>query len=157
MTWYLQISAMKTNQSIIFAGTAVALIVVPFMVFLSYEQSVSRQQKLLVSSAQRSNAIVDSLFPSNIRDMLYPQEMEDPNGTNKSSGAPIAELHPDTTVIFAGMYAVIDSAKVNIVVDTELKTLFHVFSSRYSQFHNVVERSGPLFRLYPVRNDLFRF
>jgi hypothetical protein len=92
-------SAFRTNQGIIFAVTAVAFIVVPFMVFLTYEHRVSRQQKLLMSSAQRSNAIVDSLFPSNVRDKLYPHETNDPY---IKSGAPIAELHPDTTIIFAG-------------------------------------------------------
>jgi hypothetical protein len=95
---------MRTNQGIIFAVSAVAFIVVPFMVFLAYEHRVSRQQKRLMSSAQRLNAIVDSLFPPNVRDKLFPpidtnnkyQEVEN------DSGAPIADLHPETTVIFAG-------------------------------------------------------
>jgi hypothetical protein len=74
------------------------------MVFMTYEHRVSRQQKLLMSSAQRSNAIVESLFPSNIRDKLYPQDTNDPKGdNNNNSGAPIADLHPDTTILFAGM------------------------------------------------------
>jgi hypothetical protein len=73
------------------------------MVFMIYEHRVSRQQKLLMSSAQRSNAIVASLFPSNVRDKLYPQDSNDPKGDNNNSGAPIADLHPDTTILFAGM------------------------------------------------------
>jgi hypothetical protein len=95
--------SMQTNQGIIFAVSAVAFIVFPFVVFLAYEHRVSRQQKLLMSSAQRSNAIVESLFPSNVRDKLYPH---DENGIT-NSGTPIADLHPDTTVIFAGTFLVI--------------------------------------------------
>jgi hypothetical protein len=91
--------ASQTSQGIIFAVSAIAFIVFPFIVFMTYEHRVSRQQKLLMSSAQRSNAIVESLFPSNVRDKLYPQDTND-----NDSGTPIADLHPDTTVLFAGMF-----------------------------------------------------
>jgi hypothetical protein len=95
---------MQTKQGIIFAVSAVAFIVFPFMVFLAYEHRVTRQQKLLMSSAQRSNAIVESLFPSSVREKLYPLHTIGEKG-EVDSGAPIADLHPDTTVIFAGMFS----------------------------------------------------
>lgn len=95
-------SANQTNQGIIFACSAVAFIVFPFMIFIIYERRVSQQQKILMSSAERSNAIVASLFPSNVRDKLYPTtDTKDKN--NLDSGAPIAELYAETTAIFAGM------------------------------------------------------
>lgn len=93
---------MQTNQGVIFAVSAVAFIVLPFMVFLAYERRVSQQQKLLMSSAQRSNAIVDSLFPSNVRDKLYATGNNDKNIEGQNS-APIADLYPETTVLFAGL------------------------------------------------------
>jgi hypothetical protein len=97
---------MHTNQGIIFALSDVAFIVFPFVVFSVYEHSVSRQQKLLRSSAQRSNAIVDSLFLSNIHDKLMMPT--DQNGESNSY-APIADLHPETTVLFAYTLLTVDT------------------------------------------------
>jgi hypothetical protein len=101
----LCVSGMQTNQGIIFAISAVAFIVFPFMVFLAYEHRVVRQVKMLISSAQKSNAIVDSLFPSDIRDKLF-QQLVMHNNVDSKSGTQIAELHPDTTVVFAGRFQV---------------------------------------------------
>jgi class 3 adenylate cyclase len=115
---------MYTNQGIIFAVTAVAFIVFPFMVFLAYEHRVSRQQKRLLLSAERSNAIVDSLFPSGVRDKLYPQDVND-----KNCGTPIADLHPDTTVIFADIanFTMWSSVRDPYSVFTLLETIYGAF------------------------------
>jgi class 3 adenylate cyclase len=94
-------------------------------VFLAYEHRVSRQQKKLMSSAQRSNAIVESLFPSNVRDKLYPQDADDQN----DSGAPIADLHPDTTVVFADIanFTMWSSVRDPYSVFTLLETIYSAF------------------------------
>jgi class 3 adenylate cyclase len=117
--------AIQTNQGIIFAVSAVAFIVFPFMVFLAYEHRVSRQQKKLMSSAQRSNAIVESLFPSSVRDKLYLQDSDDRN----DSGAPIADLHPDTTVVFADIanFTMWSSVRDPYSVFTLLETIYTAF------------------------------
>jgi Adenylate and Guanylate cyclase catalytic domain len=120
--------AMQTNQGIIFAVSAVAFIVLPFMVFLAYEHRVSRQQKLLMSSAERSNAIVESLFPSNVRDKLYPLDTIDEN-EERNTGAPIAELPPDTTVLFADIanFTTWSSVRDPYSVFTLLETIYCAF------------------------------
>ena len=79
-----------------------------------YDRTVTRQQKEILSTANKSHAIVASLFPSNVRDKLLNQDMSqvvgaDPNmigknGTtsnySKIMGPPIADLYPNTTVLF---------------------------------------------------------
>ena len=74
-----------------------------------YDRTVKKQQNEILTTANRSHAIVSSLFPSNVRDQLQL------NGTNiilsgdktkaiynltQILGPPIAELYPDTTVVF---------------------------------------------------------
>jgi hypothetical protein len=76
---------------------AFAFIVFPFVAFLIYDTIVSRQQKQMLSSVQRSDAIISDLFPSHIRDQLY--RPKDGDDVQKSS---LAELYPETSVMFAG-------------------------------------------------------
>jgi class 3 adenylate cyclase len=89
---------------------------------------ISSRQKKVMKSAAQSNAIVSSLFPSNVRSRLYEMENESPasepqktrlktwlsDGKNADiigasrtdaqivlSGRPIADLFPEATVMFA--------------------------------------------------------
>jgi hypothetical protein len=75
--------------------------VFPFVAFVVYDVVISRQQKRILKTAQRCDAIISDLFPSNVREKLYQQDMNQHSGEN-GNGAPIADLHPDTTVLFAG-------------------------------------------------------
>jgi hypothetical protein len=111
--------AYMTNNPIIFTVLAVMLFVFTSIVFLLYDFMVERRQKLVMTSAVRTNAIVSSLFPEAVRDRLYPAQMDEiqRNGFRSSmkgnafrkSGddtsaslcdRPIAELYPETTVLF---------------------------------------------------------
>ena len=99
----------------IFAVSAIAFIVIPFLVFILYDQKLARQQNEIISSAKRSNAIVSSLFPSHIRDQVINATTATTQNTMGrksfkqsesallfSSAPPIAELYPEATVLFAG-------------------------------------------------------
>ncbi len=111
-------SEFHSQQGLIFAASAVAFILFPFLAFLIYDYKVTKQRKKIILSAQRSNEIVSSLFPSHVRDRLYPLKSDSYHGTSAPSGGngstiglleygedtPIAELYPDTTVMFAGTY-----------------------------------------------------
>jgi Adenylate and Guanylate cyclase catalytic domain len=97
-------------------------------VFIIYDCSVECRQDKVMESAVRSSAIVDSLFPSTVRNQLYEAQAEkrnqrkqkgselggealsaiDENSMNSSSmlsqvlsQGSIAQVYPDTTVIFA--------------------------------------------------------
>jgi Adenylate and Guanylate cyclase catalytic domain len=102
-----------TSKPIIFALSAAAFILFPFAAFLAYDRKVTRQQEEILSTANRSHAIVSSLFPSNVRDKLYSNQDPNSNASNSLAttnnnltalmGPPIAELYPETTVLFADM------------------------------------------------------
>ena len=89
------------------------------MVFISYDRKIARRQNKILTTAKRSNAIISSLYPSNVRNQLYPSVTTDKvsakdgnkktNYNNKKNiptmtlvGGPIADLYPETTVLFAG-------------------------------------------------------
>jgi len=115
-----------TKDAILFTFIAVIIFAFTSFVFLVYDYLNEKRQQKIMSAAQQSNAIVSSLFPSVVRDRLFPQEttskptkmIETPKlrlqsflrdgvvkddsveiiGKEKVSLAPIAELFPDTTV-----------------------------------------------------------
>ena len=112
---YLLLSEYVTNKPLIFAVSAIAFIVIPFLVFILYDQKLARQQNEIISSAKRSNAIVSSLFPSHIREQVISASTamtqktmgskslkESESALLYSSAPPIAELYPEATVLFAG-------------------------------------------------------
>ena len=63
-----------TNKPVIYAAGGVFIILCTAFVFLVYDCFVRRRQRRIVSTATRSNAIVNSLFPANIRDRLLDKE-----------------------------------------------------------------------------------
>jgi hypothetical protein len=95
------------------------------LVFVAYDCIVEKRQKIVLSSAQRSDAIVSSLFPSTVKSQLYgrnedeskkrrtreDEAQEDYLSTelgiinpNSTEGPPIAEQYPSATVLFAGTF-----------------------------------------------------
>jgi hypothetical protein len=93
-----------TNNGIVFALSAFAFILFPFLLFLVYDRLMSRQQKQIVTSAEKSNAILSDLFPSHIRDKLYrPIIMNGEDQHATSHASIIADLYPETTILIADM------------------------------------------------------
>jgi hypothetical protein len=95
-----------TNQGIIFAISAAAFIIIPFLVFLVYDQKSLHRQEVILTSANQNNAIVSALFPKNVREKIM---SVDANGNTMlhllSSNTimdtpPIADLFPETSVLF---------------------------------------------------------
>ena len=100
-------SEFETNNGIVFSVSAIGFIIFPFLLFLVYDRIVSRQHKVIVKSAQVSNAIISSLFPASVRDKikLEAKRKDDESAhflDSATDSAPIAELYPSTTVLFAG-------------------------------------------------------
>jgi hypothetical protein len=116
-------------------ATTVLVFAFAFMItaFLMYDCFVVRRNRKLLNAMTRTNAIVSSLFPSNVRDRIFADAKEDKdekkalNGKSRlktflSSGndddefdddvdeddkymyktKPIADLFPETTILFAG-------------------------------------------------------
>ena len=91
------------------------------VVFLLYDYLVERRQTIVMDNATKSGALVSSLFPSTVRDRLYETNNDDTttrrgddfdaarlmNDTDKQGsqygGRPIAEKHPEASVLFADL------------------------------------------------------
>jgi hypothetical protein len=57
-----------TNNAIVFSVCVVLIFVFVSFVFLIYDCLVERRQKVVLNTAEKTSAIVSSLFPSVIRD-----------------------------------------------------------------------------------------
>jgi class 3 adenylate cyclase len=126
--------------------------------FYMYNRFVHRRNTKIVGAAAKSNAIVSSLFPSNVRDRLFtenkegekqatsqpqnsmnrlktfmngegvPENMEDDVDLAMKS-KPIADLFPETTIIFADIvgFTAWSSAREPTQVFTLLETIYRAF------------------------------
>jgi hypothetical protein len=102
-----------TWNSVIFAGGVVAIFAFTTVVFSVYDMSVRRRQSIVMDRIIRQDKIVSNLFPAAIRDRMYagnddagktPEGLElddDLDSPDIFGAAPMAELYPDVTVIFA--------------------------------------------------------
>jgi hypothetical protein len=71
------------NNGLLYAGVIGATFFVLIIIFLRYDLLVSRRQSLVLDMATRSKHIVDSLFPSMVRDRL----MQDAKGRRPSNSS----------------------------------------------------------------------
>ncbi len=122
--------AFQTFRPILFPIVCVLLFGINIFLFLVYDKFVQTRQQQVVENAQDSKAIVRELFPSVIRDRLMQSNhtkgrpsrdleanshgfftrgrrrgafppMRSQNINDHSQDAPIAELFPNTTIMFA--------------------------------------------------------
>lgn len=112
-----------TNNAMYFMFGSIGIFLFTAIIFVVYDMSVERRQKVVLTTAQKTSAVVSSLFPEAVRDRLYEEtnaKAAANNNKNKPpsflagentladasselrpySTAPIAELYPDTTVMF---------------------------------------------------------
>lgn len=168
----------RSSDPIIFTYSVIVIFLITSLCFLGYDKLVAgesntmflfqfhppiftpalsfpkdRQQKVM-KSAQKSNAIISSLFPSNIRDRLFVEDgesgedalvfqptkarlknyLQDADGSNnqqnREGGArPIADLFTDCTVMFADIanFTAWSSVREPGQVFTLLETLYGAF------------------------------
>jgi len=89
-----------------FAAFVAATFLVMIATFAVYDIMAQRRKRKLIQTAARTNAIVTSLFPRNVRDrIIAPQENVGETATPSRSpglkGPPIADLYLETTILFA--------------------------------------------------------
>ena len=158
-----------TSKPAVFTSVVVLVFVFTTLVFMTYDFLVQRRQVKVHTAAVKSNVIVSSLFPAEIRDRLFQQQNEEPNnkgssgkngvfdattskfrqrnfledeeddeaqtgGANHSSPdmydtKPIADLFPNTTVMFADIagFTAWSSVREPSQVFTLLETVYRAF------------------------------
>jgi Adenylate and Guanylate cyclase catalytic domain len=148
-----------SHRPIVYTIGAVAIFVLTSLVFLVYDCFVERRQHVVLTTARRSSAIVSSLFPSQVRDRLYPMYndsdgtvsgrlssfLRDTKGNARNSegenlklaGAPIAELYPETTVFFADISGF--TAWSSIRQPTQV---FQLLETLYGAFDKIAKSRG---------------
>jgi hypothetical protein len=144
----------RSNDPIIFTYSVIAIFLITSLCFLGYDKLVADRQQKVLRSAQKSNAIISSLFPSTIRDRLFVEGGGDNTGayifqpnkarlknflheaddhSNSAGGVnasrPIADLFTDCTVMFADIanFTAWSSVRDPSQVFTLLETLYGAF------------------------------
>jgi class 3 adenylate cyclase len=145
----------KTTDSLVFTLLVVFTFIITSMVFVLYDCLVQKRQARVLRSAQQSNAIVSSLFPAQVRDRLIGEgklNQKDNTGADlvntfscgshgvKNNGdhvaallstKPIADLFPNTTVMFADIsgFTAWASAREPSQVFTLLEQIYNSFDA----------------------------
>jgi Adenylate and Guanylate cyclase catalytic domain len=157
-------AAFVTSNPIVFSMVAFLIFLFTSMVFFLYDRGVERRQRMVVTSAERSSAIVSSLFPSAVRDRLYaiPENAMAQNLVPESAKGklhrflredtvnsttfgtagtpaetPIAELYPDTTVLFADIAGFTSWSSVRTP-----SQVFHLLEAVYGAFDAIANKRG---------------
>lgn len=140
----------QTANAFIFAGFVAAVFVFTSMVLLIYDHFVKKRQKKVMDRLIKQDRIVADVFPSAIRDRLY-GNLDNENQLKTSSktfdllgyedsedaDAPLADLFPNTTVIFADIagFTAWSSAR-------EPHQVFILLESIYGAFDKIAYRHG---------------
>jgi hypothetical protein len=118
------VDASRTNLPVIYTLAVVAIFGVMALFFWVYDRITSRSYYDAINKVERSKSIVDSFFPSNVRDRVLNDRSQrtevHSRGGNSShieedgdvddvlqrsrhafQNKPIADLHPNVTVLFA--------------------------------------------------------
>jgi class 3 adenylate cyclase len=140
-----------SNLPIVFTVIIATLFAFMAAIFIIYDMSVQKRNNKVVGAAARSNAIVSSLFPSNVRDRLLADREAESNqkghgkgtlrgylsGDKQNEGSqddiyktkPIADLFPETTLLFGDIvgFTAWSSVREPSQVFTLLETVYHAF------------------------------
>ena len=132
------------------------------LVFYTYDWFVQRRNKKLLMNAARSNEIVSSMFPGQLRDKIVNTTPDDPRQnllspwskrvndalSNHSrhgqegktiafDSPPLAELHPEATVLFADIVGFTAWSSVR-----EPTQVFRLLETVYSAFDDLARCRG---------------
>ena len=144
-------SQYMTVHGVVYMVIVLLIFAFTSMVFFSYDWFVERRQNRVMSTALRSTAIVSSLFPSTVRDQLYPAASDIvANGNNMGIstydvnvastaivGSPIAQVYPETTVIFADIVGFTSWSATRAPTQ-----VFHLLETVYAGFDALAKVHG---------------
>lgn len=153
-----------TKTPLVFGLVTALVFIVTTLTFVLYDIFVERRQKVVLTSAIKTSAIVSSLFPENVRDQLMTSQSEqaldasqpegrlqlflndgkkndnvfESQGLARDSAKPIAELFPETTVVFADIagFTAWSSVREPSHVFSLLETLYGAFD-KIARYHGI--------------------
>jgi Adenylate and Guanylate cyclase catalytic domain len=147
-----------TNKPAVYCASACFIILLTSLIFVSYDRIVERRQRIVAASAQRSDAIVSSLFPQQVKEQLYVQQERNNSGRPtpasrwskhqikqplaedegvEDEAEQIASLYPETTILFA------DIAGFTKWSDRrEPHEVFLLLETVYFMFDKIAKRRG---------------
>ena len=105
-------SSYVTSQPAVYASLMLLIFVLTTLVFLLYDRIVERRQHIVLSTAVKSNAVISSLFPENVRERLMNEAQKQQEGTltknigknaESVSDKPIADFFPEVTIMFGDL------------------------------------------------------
>eukprot|EP00980_Cylindrotheca_fusiformis_P023101 scaffold10116_cov127-Cylindrotheca_fusiformis.AAC.3 len=147
----------QTNNSVVYTTIVAVIFIFTSLVFLLYDYFVRRRQTKVMERIMRQDKIVANVFPTAIRDRLYQSQLNQskrntPNSgfqgdfeeldfegdSNISGGAPLADLFPSITVVFADIagFTAWSSAREPQQVFVLLETIYGAFD-KIAYRHNV--------------------
>jgi hypothetical protein len=85
----------ETNLPVIYTSVVGFVFVFTILVFVLYDCFVEKRQRIVASSAERSDAIVSSLFPKSVKDRLYSETAKANNDNYGNQGGSSMELADD--------------------------------------------------------------
>lgn len=157
---------MSTNQPLRFMLIILATFGVTSLIFMVYDYFVEQRQKVVMTKAIKSTAVVHTLFPENVRSRLF----EDSSNTNqgsshvrrsspgvtattadnnassqtfdadhlgRSNGPMVADLYKDCTVLFADL-----AGFTKFSSGREPKDIFLLLETLYGAFDRTAKRRG---------------
>jgi class 3 adenylate cyclase len=155
---------LKTNEPWVYVAIVTSFMLVTCCGFLIFDQRVFSRQQQLIDTATKQNALVSSLFPKSIQKQLM-EDMETKEGSKKnnksgtahlrtylmeeatgakqqkkggdtaSPSKPIADLFPDTTIMFADIAGFTAWSSVR-----EPSQVFILLESIYKEFDSIAKR-----------------
>eukprot|EP00980_Cylindrotheca_fusiformis_P007889 scaffold1678_cov80-Cylindrotheca_fusiformis.AAC.6 len=143
-------STFRSSKPLYYALAVAAVFGFTILVFLIYDYFVGRRQRKIMKRVFQQDKIVSSFFPTAIRDRLVAQNRKglkmsqygshmDPFGfldsSSNGTGAPLADLFPNTTVVFADIagFTAWSSAR-------EPQQVFVLLESIYMAFDKIAYR-----------------
>lgn len=149
-----------SSDPIVYAIGAVVIFAFTSLVFLAYDCMIEHRQRIVMKTAKQSTAIVDSLFPSNVKQRLYQQETKDEDLSiserseniigafmhghkemasrrARDSSQPIADQFDETTVLFADIKGFTKWSSTR-----QPSHVFVLLESLYGAFDKIAEKRG---------------
>eukprot|EP00980_Cylindrotheca_fusiformis_P019593 scaffold6796_cov103-Cylindrotheca_fusiformis.AAC.2 len=128
----------QTTKPTLYTTVVVAIFAFTSLVFLLYDYFVGRRQRKFMERILRQDQIVSNVFPAAIRDRLYDNGQKgseddallDPlGGGGGTGGSPLADLFPETTIVFADIvgFTAWASAREPAQVFILLETIYGAF------------------------------